>query len=126
MRLFLSREQRILTDIAITILLCEQSSDKVVAEPVVGTLCNISTGGACVELASPLSSGYHLFYQTLKTERFFLLLKGVVPSERASVFSVIATSVWMKSAEEERPPGFQIGMKFREKQAQLFREFKRI
>lgn len=123
MRTFLPRAPRITTAVSVTILLLETASDRVVAEPVPGTLRNISTGGACVEVSSPLSSGHHLFYQTLNSKKFYLLLQGIVPCEQPSAFSVQAISVWMKAAEEDDPPGFQVGVQFREKQTALFRKF---
>lgn len=124
MRSFFTRTQRITTDIDITILLQDARNGEVLAGPVAGTLRNISEGGACVEVSMLLISGFHLFYQTLNTDAFSLLLQGEIPSKKAAKFSVAATSVWMIPVEEGRASGFQIGVQFRDRQPQLLREFK--
>lgn len=101
------------------------AGDRVLAGPVVGILCNISETGACIEVESPLVSGHHLFYETLNGDARSLLLHGVIPSDKPVNFKVMAFSVWMNGTEEGRPPGFRIGLQFWERQAQLFRQFKR-
>jgi hypothetical protein len=108
------------------ILLVAVADGRVLAGPVAGVLCNISEMGACIEVESPLASARHIFYETLNDPGRSLVIEGVVPSKDPSLFSVTAFSVWMNTTEEERPPGFRIGLQFRERQAQLFRRFKRL
>ena len=122
---FLPRDPRITIDTAVTILLAA-ADGRVLAGPVTGVLCNISKMGACIEVESPLASGHHFFYETLNNSTRSLVVEGVVPSKEPSQFSVAAFSVWMNGTEEERPPGFRIGLRFHERQAQLFRRFKRL
>lgn len=126
MRVFLPRAPRIATDLGISILLKDEGSGEIVAEAVSGRLCNISADGACIEVVSPLASGYHLFYRTLHTEAFSLLLTGEIAAEPMSSFAVAASSVWMNTTEEEQEPGFRIGVRFRESQPWLFKYFKRL
>ncbi len=121
---FLPRAPRIAIDAEVTLLLFQESSRQVVTESIVGILCNISDGGACIEVASPLTSGFHLFYKTLNTQEFSLLIEGFVPSDPALTFSVMAMSIWMKAVEEDRPPGFRIGVQFRQRQKKLVKQFK--
>lgn len=124
--LFLSRAPRIATELVISILLRSESNGEIVAEPVSGRLCNISEAGACIEVLSPLVSGHHLFYLTLNTEAFSLVLTGDIATEPVSTFSVAASSVWMNATDEEQDPGFRIGVRFRENQRWLFKYFKRL
>jgi hypothetical protein len=126
MRLFPARAPRIATEQGISILLRNESSGEIVAEAVSGRLCNISEDGACIEVVSPLASGYHLFYRTLNTETFSLVLTGDFATEPVSSFAVAASSVWMNVTEEEQEPGFRIGVRFRESQRWLFKYFKRL
>jgi len=122
----LPRDLRITTDTAVEVLLVAAAGGRVLAGPVMGILCNISEMGACIEVESPLASGRHLFYETLNDTTCSLVVEGVVPSKDPSQFSVIAFSVWMNGTDEDRPPGFRIGLRFRERQPQLFRLFKRL
>lgn len=123
MRAFLPRAPRVAVDTEVIILLRQESNGKVIAEPVAGNLRDIAEGGACIELVTPLSSGFHLFYKTLNTKSFSLLVEGASPLDPEVTFSVAAMSVWMKSAEEDRPPGFRVGVQFRQKQKQLLKYF---
>jgi len=123
---FISRERRISTDCMVAVRLAESVSDRILAGPITGSLRNISEMGACIEVESPLASGHHLFYEALNTQICFLVLEGVVPSKDSTPFSVAASAVWMNGTEEERPAGFRIGLRFRERQAQLCRRFKRL
>ena len=123
---FLSRESRVATDCTVAVLLVESASDRIVAGPVMGTLCNISEMGACIEVERPMASGHHLFYEALGVTTCSLVVEGVVPSKDSTSFSVVASAVWMNGTDEERPAGFRIGLRFRERQAQLCRRFKRL
>jgi len=129
MKAFLPRAKRITADTAVSLQLVDLDSGRILTEPVAGVLCNISETGACIEVVSPLVSGRHLFYETLDGKGCSLLLQGAVPDRepaRKGTFSIPASSVWMQAADEERPPGFRIGLQFRERQPRLFRQFSRL
>jgi len=124
MPLFLPRARRIATETTVEVHLVATADGQILAGPVVGVLCDISVNGACIEIESPLVSGRHLFYDTLHDDSCCLVVEGVVVSRQTSTFSVAACSIWMNGTDEERPPGFRIGLRFIEPQKQLFRRFK--
>ncbi len=91
-------------------------------EPVTGIMCNVSEAGGCLELPTPLASGHHLFYRTLRSRTTCLVIEGAEIIGDRPEFSVQATSLWMRGPEPGGPSGFRIGIRFKNRQKDLFRQ----
>ena len=117
---FLPRSRRIITRLDTHIRMVESEGGRVIVGPTEALLCNISQTGCCIEIESPLVDGHHLFFNTLGSSRHHLTIELLLAATAEAVPHVDATPVWMNSTEEDRPPGFLIGMRFFTAQKTLF------
>lgn len=77
------------------------------------TIINVSSGGCCIVVTTPLIGGDHLFYKTLDNDRCFLWLR----LREGNVLQ--ARSVWMDGCTINERQVFKIGLQFCEKQKDL-------
>lgn len=88
------------------------------------TVINFSPQGACLILSKLTINGSHLFYKTLNSDSYNLLLH---PGELNGVedeSTIAARSIWMDSCEHMDKPAFKIGIHFLQKQKELYKLFK--
>ena len=88
------------------------------------TIINFSPEGACLILPNLTISGKHLFYETLNSDSYNLLL---YPEGRNGVedeCTIAAKSIWMNSCEHNHKPAFKIGIHFLHKQKELYKRLK--
>lgn len=90
-----------------------------------GNMVNISQGGACLVLSQILLEGKHLFFSTLDSDQYNLVLLIDNREFSEQSFAIPASSVWMDSCHYENAPAFKVGLCFHEKQKELFQVFKK-
>lgn len=85
------------------------------------TVTNFSPQGACLILPKLTINGKHLFYETLNSYSYNLLL---YPEGRDGVddeLIIAARSIWMDTCEHMRKPAFKIGIDFLHDQKKLYK-----
>jgi hypothetical protein len=88
------------------------------------TVINFSPQGACLVLPKLTINGNHLFYETLNSDSYNLLLH---PGELNGVedgSTIAARSIWMDTCEHMDKPAFKIGIDFLHNQKELFKLLK--
>ncbi|TKB27051.1 hypothetical protein FCL47_07680 [Desulfopila sp. IMCC35006] len=90
------------------------------------TVINFSPSGACLIVPKPALNGKHIFYETLNSDDYTLLLH-VEQSEGADDTSTIsARSVWMNSCKHLQQSAFKIGIHFLHDQKEIYNLFKKV
>ena len=117
---FLFRSQRIEHDLIMQVGLQDIQSGDLLPELVTTTVINFSPQGACLILPNLTVNGQHLFYATLNSDRFNLLLRSEDRNGFDGDFAIAAQSVWMDSCEYMNKPAFKIGIRFLHSQKKLF------
>ncbi|MGB3211113.1 MAG: hypothetical protein WBB19_10450 [Desulforhopalus sp.] len=88
------------------------------------TVINFSPQGACLILPKLVINGKHLFYSTLNSDRFNLLLHPEDLDGIEDEVTIAARSVWMDSCVHLRKPAFKVGIHFIHNQKELYNLFK--
>lgn len=88
------------------------------------TVINFSPQGACLILSSLTINGKHIFYATLNSDRYNLLLYSGEPNDNDPMSTIVAQSIWMDSCEHMGKPAFKIGVHFLQDQKGLYKLFK--
>lgn len=88
------------------------------------TVINFSPDGACLILPKLLVSGKHLFYSTLNSDSYNLLLYFEDPHDTEEELIIAARSVWMDTCEHHGKPAFKIGIRFVHNQKNLYKIFR--
>ena len=88
------------------------------------TVINFSAQGACLILPTLNVNGKHLFYETLNSETYNLLLYPEHRDGGEDKLTIAARSVWMDSCEHLDKPAFKIGIHFLASQNKLYNLFK--
>ena len=96
-------------------------------EPVPGlltaTIINFSTRGACIILPTLTLNGKHVFFETLNSDRYNLLLYPESPNGD-DVSTIAARSIWMDSCEHLQHSAFKVGIQFLHDQNILYQLMK--
>ncbi len=124
MALFSPRPLRIESEYRVEIRLQENGGGGFLPGICEGILVNVSREGACIVLSQMLLEGRHLFFSTLNSERYHLVLLIKNPQAGDECFEVPARSAWMDSCYYKDGPAFKIGVCFHDRQKQLFQLFK--
>lgn len=88
------------------------------------TVINFSPEGACLLLPTLAINGKHLFYETLNSDSYNLLLHPGDVNGAEDEFTIAARSIWMDSCEHMGKPTFKIGIRFLQNQKELYKLFK--
>ena len=88
------------------------------------TVINFSPQGACLLLPTLAIKGKHLFYETLNSDSYNLLLHPGDVNVAEDEFTITARSIWMNSCEHMGKPAFKIGIHFLQNQNKLYKLFK--
>jgi hypothetical protein len=81
------------------------------------TLVNVSSGGCCIVVESPLVGTDHLFYKTLHSDRYSLCI--CLPDTNRQEQLLRAQPIWMDGCTFADRHAFKIGMQFVNKQTDL-------
>jgi hypothetical protein len=86
---------------------------------------NFSPQGACLILPNLTINGKHLFFETLNSDSYNLLLHLERLDVGDDVPTIVARPVWMDSCEHMSKPAFKIGLQFLHHQKRLFKLLKK-
>lgn len=121
MTVFPFKPPRIQTSLQTLLQLQECGSDHPLPPQTEATIINFSTEGACLVVAHLLLENRHIFYETLNSDSYHLLLRSVEPAAPKKTFTLAARSVWMDATTHDNTPAFKIGVAFLQQQKELFR-----
>ncbi len=117
---FLFRSDRIQHDLIMSVGLQDVPTGESLPGLITTTVINFSPQGACLILPKLIINGKHLFFETLNSDSYRLLLHldclDVVEDEP----TVAAQSIWMDSCEHLSKPAFKIGIQFLHNQKELY------
>jgi len=122
---FSSRLVRLESEHRLGVRLQESESGKLLPGLFSGVMVNISQVGACIMVSKMLLDGKHLFFSTLDSDEYNLVLLIDKPASGDQSFVIPASSVWMDSCHHENAAAFKIGLCFHERQKELFQLFKK-
>ena len=125
MTVFSFRPTRIETALRIWLQLQDISSGQPLPHRTQATIINFSVQGACLAVANLLFDNTHLFYSTLDSDRYTLLLQFENSDDNKEFFSIAARSIWMDSCTFDGKPAFKIGIRFLQQQKEVFARIKR-
>ncbi len=122
---FSPRPLRLGSEYTVTIGLQERQSGLRLPGKCSAVMVDISEGGLCLVLSQILLERKHLFFSTLDSDRYRLVLGIANPHSVEESFVISARSVWMDSCHYKKLPAFKLGICFVDRQKNLFRLFKR-
>lgn len=88
------------------------------------TVINFSPQGACLILPKLTINGKHLFYVTLNSDSYNLLLHLEGRNGVEDESTIAARPIWMDSCEHMNKPAFKIGAQFLHNQKGLYKLLK--
>jgi hypothetical protein len=88
------------------------------------TVINFSPQGACIILPKLTINGKHLFYSTLNSDSYNLLLYFYGQDGIENELTIAARSVWMDTCEHHEKLAFKIGVRFLHNQKGLYKLFR--
>ncbi len=89
------------------------------------TVINFSPQGACLILPNLTINGKHLFFETLNSDSYNLLLHLDCLDDVEEVPTIAARPIWMDSCEHMNKPAFKIGIQFLHQQKRLYKLLKK-
>ena len=89
------------------------------------TVINFSRWGAGLILPTLTLGDRHVFYETLNSEDFALLLYPEGLAAEEEIPPIAARSIWMNSCEGREQPAFTIGIQFLDDQKRLYKLLKK-
>jgi len=125
MKSIIFRTPRIETELVVRVSLQEISNGKLMPGQLTTTMVNISQKGACLILFTLDINGKHLFFDTLNSDHYNVLLSLGNDHGDNGGFIIAAQSVWMDSCEHEGKHAFKVGVQFLHKQKKLLERLKR-
>lgn len=125
MTVFSFRPPRIETALSIWLQLQDIESGQLLPYRTKATIINFSVQGACLAVANLIFDNMHFFYSTLDSDRYALLLQSDNSDDHKEHFSISARSIWMDSCTFDGKPAFKIGIRFLQKQKEIFARIKR-
>ena len=88
------------------------------------TIINFSVRGASMILPTLTLNGKHLFYETLNSDRYNLLLYPEGPKSGDDASTIAARSIWMDSCEHLQQSAFKVGLQFLHDQNTIYQIMK--
>lgn len=89
------------------------------------TVINFSRWGACLIIPTLTLGEHHLFYATLNSEEYALLLYPLQEQTEDELSPIAARSIWMNSCNGREQPAFSIGLQFLHDQKRLYKHLKK-
>ncbi|MCD6387920.1 MAG: PilZ domain-containing protein [Desulfobulbaceae bacterium] len=101
--------------VPISLFLRDEESSRVLSGSQIGTLVDISKGGACLRLPGVFSDGHHLFYAPLDSPGQSLYLEfPSLSNEPDKVFVLQVRPVWLDRDFSDNLMPFRMGVAFLE------------
>lgn len=122
---FFFRSDRLEHDLTMRVGLLDMHVQKSLPGLITTTVINFSPEGACLVMPKVAIDGKHLFFDTLHSNDYALVLFSEEQEEDNDQFAITAESIWMNSCLYQDKPAFKIGIRFLHKQDQLFKNLKR-
>jgi hypothetical protein len=121
---FLFRAPRIEYDLTMSVGLQDMITGIPLSGLISTTVINFSPQGACMILPKLTINGKHLFYSTLNSDSYNLLLYFYGQNGIEKELIIAARSVWMDICEHNGKPAFKIGIRFLHNQKDLYKLFR--
>lgn len=121
---FLFRAPRIEYELTMSVGLQDMITGIPLSGLISTTVINFSPEGACLILPKLSINGKHLFYSTLNSDSYNLLLYFDGPNDTEEELIIAARSVWMDTCEHNGKPAFKIGIRFLNNQKSLYKLFR--
>jgi len=122
---FFFRSDRLEHDLTMRVGLLDMHAKKSLPGMITTTVINFSPEGACLIMPKVAIDGKHLFFDTLHSNDYALVLFSEEQEEDSDQLAITAESIWMNSCLYQNKPAFKIGIRFLHKQGQLFKNLKR-
>lgn len=117
---FLFRMPRIERNLKMSVGLQDKHTGSALPGLINTTVINFSSQGACLILPTLAVNGKHIFYETLNSNSYNLLLYPHGGDGVESEFTIAARSIWMDSCEHLNKSAFKIGIHFLDSQKKLY------
>lgn len=121
---FLFRSHRIEHDLIMSVGLQDMHTGIPLPDLITTTVINFSPQGACLILPKLTINDKHLFYETLNSDRYHLLLYPEGRNDIEDESAITARSIWMDSCEHMNKPAFKVGIQFLHNQKVFYKLFK--
>jgi len=126
MAAFFFRSPRIDQDLAMRVGLQDIHSHEPLPGQIPTTVVNFSPDGACLIIPKVAIDGKHLFFDTLNSELYNLVLFFEDENdENHAKIAISARPIWMDACEYQDKPAFKIGIRFLFKQDRLFKNLQK-
>lgn len=122
---FLFRPPRLEHELIVSVGLLDTHTRTPLPGLLTATVINFSPKGACLILPILLLSGKHVFYETLNSDHYTLLLHVGKSEGDAEASTISARSIWMNSCEHMQHSAFKIGIHFLHDQKVLYKLLKK-
>lgn len=122
---FIFRPARIKVRLAVDVGLFDIARQQPMPDRISATVVNLSVEGACLMLPKLAIDGEHLFFSTLHSKQYNLILFTEENGAPLEEFPIVAESISMDSCEFDKRPSYSVGIKFEHKQSKLFKRMKR-
>lgn len=122
---FLLRSPRIQHELAMLIGLQDILTGTAMPGQLTVTVINFSRWGACLILPTLTLGERHVFYDTLNSDAFALLLYPGQKGAEGELSPIAARSIWMNSYPGRQQPAFIIGIQFLHDQKRLYKLLKK-
>ena len=122
---FLFRSPRIEYDLIMNVGLQDMHTGAPLPGLITATVINFSPQGACLIAPNLTINRKHLFYMTLNSDCYNLLLYSKSPTSGEKEFTIAARSVWMDICEHQGKSAFKVGIRFLHSQKDLYKLFKK-
>ena len=121
---FLFRSLRIEHDLIMKVGLQDMHTGTALPGLITTTVINFSPQGACLILPNLTIGGKHLFFETLNSDSYNLLLHLDCLDDVEDVPTIAARPIWMDSCEHMSKTAFKIGIQFLHPQKRLYKLLK--
>lgn len=122
---FFFRSDRLEHDLTMRVGLRDMHAKKSLPGFITTTVINFSPKGACLIIPRMAIDGKHLFFDTLHSNDYALVLFSEEQEEDSNQLAITAESIWMDSCEYQNKPAFKIGIRFLHKQNTLFKNLRK-
>jgi len=106
------RSQRIESNLAVKVILRDITSGANLAEPLTGTIDDISAHGIRITVPRVRVGGHHLFYHFTDSEHKAIVLEFTLDAESPETISFRVRPVWFDHLLSKPDKPFQLGMEF--------------
>jgi hypothetical protein len=122
---FFFRSERLEQELMMHVGLQDIHTKESIPGLIAATVINFSPKGACLIIPNPAIDGKHLFFDTLHSNRYNLVLFFAEQGNGSDSYTIAAESVWMDSCEYQSKSAFKIGIRFLHNQNKLFHNLKK-